>query len=74
MKLGTTSRYLDQLNNGHLSGIAAAGSQLVDAGIAAVLILVFHRDLIDNLFGNCFLGNIGIDLALGMEIGPACRW
>ena len=58
---------LDQLDDRHLRGVAAARANADDAGIPAVGAGVFDRDLIKQLFGNGFLGHKPIHLPLGVQ-------
>ena len=45
-------RRLDQLDNGHLGGIAATGTDPDDAGVAAIAVGILRADLVDQLLGN----------------------
>ena len=58
----------DELQNCHLSCIAAASADLDDAGVAAVAVSVLGADLVKQLLCNIFLGDVGVDLTLGVHL------
>ena len=58
----------DELQNCHLSCVAAASADLDDAGVAAVAVSVIGADLIKQLLCNIFLGDVGINLTLGVQV------
>ena len=58
----------NELQNCHLSCIAAASADLDDAGVAAVAVSVLGADLIKQLLCNIFLGDVGVDLTLGVQV------
>ena len=58
----------DELQNCHLSSVAAASADLDDAGVAAVAVSVLGADLIKQLLCNIFLGDVGVDLTLGVQV------
>ncbi|OLA32074.1 MAG: hypothetical protein BHW27_07245 [Faecalibacterium prausnitzii] len=63
-----SQRSLDKLQNCHLSSVAAASADLDDAGVAAVAVSVLGTDLVKQLLCNIFLGDVGVDLTLGVQV------
>ena len=58
----------DELQNCHLGSVAAASADLDDAGVAAVAVSVLGADLVKQLLCNIFLGDVSVDLALGVQV------
>ena len=58
----------DQLDDGHLGDVAAAGADLDDAGVAAVAVSILGAVLVDDLLGHGLLGDVGLDLTLGVQL------
>ena len=54
---------LDQLEDCHLGGIAAADANLHDAGVAAVAVSVLGADLVKQLLCHIFLGDVAVTMA-----------
>jgi len=63
----------DELQNCHLSCIAAASADLDDAGVAAVAVSVLGADLVKQLLCNIFLGDVGVDLTLGVQVAGLAK-
>ena len=58
----------DELDDSHLGGVTAARAGLVDAGVTTVAISILGADLVDDLLGDIFLGDVGVDLTLSVQI------
>ena len=57
----------DKLNDSHLSCVAAAGADLVNSCVTAVLVSVLGSDLVEYLLSDIFLSNVSQNLALGVQ-------
>src|SRR5699024_5369286 len=58
----------DQFDDRHFSSVTAAGTDLVDAGVAAGAVSILGAVLINDLLGNILLGDVGEDLAFRVQI------
>ena len=58
----------DELDDSHLGSVTAARAGLVDAGVTTVAISILGADLVDDLLGDIFLGDVGVDLTLSVQI------
>src|SRR5699024_5635744 len=59
---------LDQFDDRHLRCVAATRTDLDDAAVTAVSLLIFWSNLIKDLLCDGFLCNVRINLTLGMQI------
>ena len=59
---------LHQLDDGHLSGVAAAGTDLDDTGVTAVTVGILGGDLLEQLVGDIFLGDVAQSLAVEARV------
>ncbi len=62
------SNKLDQLQDCHLSSVTTADTDLDDAGVTTVAVSILGADLVEQLLSNVFLGDVAVNLTLGVQV------